>query len=580
MMKSFSFKGRIRLVFGIFILFALLMAVRLYFLQIVNGDKYSETADRQYVNISVNTYDRGSIFFKDKNGDLVSAAGLDSGYTVALNIRNMATDTDYYKELSDIIPLDSASFYSEISNGSSYVEIAHRVTEDQIKKVDDLNLAGLVVSNEKWRYYPGGSMASQLIGFVGYDDSGQNLVGRYGLEKYYDNVLERDNGSLYMNTFAQIFSNLSQNFMQNDNREGDVVTGIDPELQVYVDKIVSDTNKQWSSDVTGAIVMDPTTGQIYAMSVYPNFDLNNFQNAANVGVYLNPLVSSAYEMGSIIKPLTLAAALDSGAVTATSTYNDTASITVDGSTIHNYDDRGLGKNTPMQMILNDSRNVGASYLATIMGKPTMLKYFEGYGIGSETGIDLPNEAAGNIFNLTSNLKNSKLVEYDTASFGQGISMTPIMTARALSVLANGGKLVIPHIASQIDYKIGLPKTIDYSDEAIQVLKPSTSDEITQMLINVVDQALANGTLALQHYSIAAKTGTAQIARPASEGGGYYPNQYLHSFFGYFPAYNPKFLVFLYTLRPKNVDYASQTLTNPFFDITKFLINYYQIPPDR
>ncbi len=159
-------------------------------------------------------------------------------------------------------------------------------------------------------------------------------------------------------------------------------------------------------------------------------------------------------------------------------------------------------------------------------------------------------------------------------------MTPIMTVRALSVLANGGKLVIPHVVKKITYKVGLSKNISYVDEAKQVIKPETSEEISRMLVRVVDESLANGTMKMKNYSIAAKTGTAQIARPASEGGGYYPDKVLHSFFGYFPAYNPRFLVFLYTVEPKNIDYASKTLTGPFFDITKFLINYYQITPDR
>ena len=122
--------------------------------------------------------------------------------------------------------------------------------------------------------------------------------------------------------------------------------------------------------------------------------------------------------------------------------------------------------------------------------------------------------------------------------------------------------------------------ISYVNEAKQVIKKETSEEISRMLVRVVDEALVGGTMKMKNYSIAAKTGTAQIARPANEGGGYYSDKILHSFFGYFPAYNPRFLIFLYTLEPKNIDYASQTLTEPFFDITKFLINYYEIPPDR
>jgi cell division protein FtsI/penicillin-binding protein 2 len=213
-----------------------------------------------------------------------------------------------------------------------------------------------------------------------------------------------------------------------------------------------------------------------------------------------------------------------------------------------------------------------------LGKQKFLDYMQAYGIGSETGIDLPAEASGNIGNLLNNLTNNKKIEYATASYGQGISMTPIITVKALSALANGGKLIIPHVVSSIDYKVGLSKNISYVNEAKQVLKKETSEEISRMLVNVVDEAYKS--IKMEHYSIAAKTGTAQIARPAKEGGGYYPDRYLHSFFGYFPAYNPKFLVFLYTVEPKNVNYASQTLTGPFHDIANFLINYYEIPPDR
>ena len=290
-------------------------------------------------------------------------------------------------------------------------------------------------------------------------------------------------------------------------------------------------------------------------------------------------------MGSIIKPLTMAVGLDTEVITADSTYNDTGFIKVDGETIHNYDGKARGV-IDMQQVLNQSLNVGASYVATKIGKSNFLKYFQAFGIGSETGIDLPNEVAGNIRNLLNNLNNKKQIEYNTASFGQGIPMTPIITASVLSILANGGKIIIPHVVKEINYKIGFSEKVDYTNEAKQVLKNTTSEEITRMLINVVDQSLADGKRKMENYSIAAKTGTAQIARPLSEGGGYYSDKYLHSFFGYFPAYNPRFLVFLYTFKPTDVtnpladQYASQTLTDPFFNITHFLINYYEIPPDR
>jgi cell division protein FtsI (penicillin-binding protein 3)/stage V sporulation protein D (sporulation-specific penicillin-binding protein) len=557
------------------------MIIRLYFLQVVYGQNYSEKADRQYTSVSVDTYNRGSIFFQDKNQDLISAASLKTGYILALNPRIMATDTQmYYDKISKIIPIDAGSFYSKVSRvNDPYEEIARHIPEEKIKIINDIKLPGIIVEKENWRYYPGDSLAANMIGFVGFNNSGTDLEGRYGLEKYYDDNLKRDSGSLYVNAFAEIFSNINNNFIQNKDREADIVTSIDPEVQGYVEKIVSDIQKKWNSRITGSIVIDPKTGEIYSMAVSPTFNLNNFKNEVNVNIFSNPLISDAYEMGSIIKPLTMAAGIDDGDVTSKTTYNDKGYLEMDGRTIYNFDKKNRGV-VDMQAVLNNSLNTGATFVMNSLGKEKFLEYFKKYGIGSETGIDLPAEAAGNIGNLVNNLSNSKKIEYATASFGQGISMTPIITVKALSVLANGGKIIIPHVVKRIDYKVGFSKNISYINEAKQVIKKETSEEISRMLVRVVDEALAGGTMKMKNYSIAAKTGTAQIARPSQEGGGYYPDKVLHSFFGYFPAYNPRFLVFLYTVEPKNIDYASKTLTVPFFDIANFLINYYKISPDR
>ncbi len=557
------------------------MVLRLYFLQIIDGDAYSEKADRQYTSVSVDTFDRGNIFFLDKNNSQVAAASLKTGYILALNNKAVATDTEaYYKSISEVIPLDASFFYSKISKKDDpYEEIATHVSEEDIKKISELKLPGLIIEREKWRYYPGGRLGANVIGFVGYDDDGKTLVGRYGIEKYYNDSLSRNSGNLYVNTFAQIFSNVSKNFIQDSGREADIITSIDPEVQGYVEKIVSDMNQKWNSRISGGIVIDPNSGEIYSMAVSPSFNLNDFKDQKNVNIFSNPLVSDAYEMGSIIKPLTMAAGLDNSDVTAKTTYNDKGFLEMDGRTIYNFDKKGRGV-VDMQTVLNNSLNTGVVFVMNALGKGKFLEYMKGYGIGTETGIDLPSEAAGNISNLLNNLTNEKKIEYATASFGQGISMTPIITVRALSTLANGGKLVIPHVVKNMDYRIGLSKNISYVNEAKQVLKKDTSEEISRMLVRVVDEALLEGTMKMTNYSIAAKTGTAQIARPLNQGGGYYTDKILHSFFGYFPAYKPRFLVFLYTVEPKNIDYASKTLTSPFFDIAKFLINYYEIPPDR
>ena len=227
----------------------------------------------------------------------------------------------------------------------------------------------------------------------------------------------------------------------------------------------------------------------------------------------------------------------------------------------------------MQTVLNQSLNTGVSFIVKTMGKDRFREYFKALKFGNETGVDLPNETYG----LINNLNSPRDVEYATASFGQGIALTPIATVRALSALGNGGKLITPHIAKRIEYQDGTYKDITYP-EGDQVWSEETSEEISRMLTTVVDEALGGGKVKLEHYSIAAKTGTAQIAD--NENGGYYEDRFLHSFFGYFPAYEPEYLIFLYTVEPKGVQYASETLTSPFMELTKFLINYYNVPPDR
>jgi cell division protein FtsI/penicillin-binding protein 2 len=240
--------------------------------------------------------------------------------------------------------------------------------------------------------------------------------------------------------------------------------------------------------------------------------------------------------------------------------------------MYNFDKKGRGV-IPMQEAMGYSLNTGFVFLSQKIGHDNFRKYFTAFGLGSRTGIDLPNEARG----LIDNLNSPRDLEYGTASFGQGIAITPLETVRALSAIANGGTLITPHVVRQINYTAGLPKVISYPPGP-QVIKPETSKAVTDMLITDFDQYFENGAAKNPHYSIAEKTGTAQIALP--HGGGYYPDRNLHSFFGYLPAHDPKFLVFLYAVNPQGVPYSSLSLGPAFVDITKFLINYYELPPDR
>ncbi len=553
------------------ILFALVLVGRLYVLQVVSGEEFSSRADRQYLQSSYDYYDRGGIFFTPKEGEPVPAAFLRTGFLLAINPSLIEDPESTYQALASVIEIDRADFIAKASlTEDPYEEIANRVSSESADAIRALDLRGVSLYRERWRYYPGNTMGAHVLGFIAYNDD--VLAGRYGLERQYEDVLARNNDSVFVNFFAEIFSNIQQRVSGNSELEGDVITTIEPTVQGYLEEELRKVTDNWSSDYTGGIIMHPKTGAIYAMALYPTFDLNNFQSTADPTLFQNYLIESVYEMGSIIKPITLAAAIDAGVINRKTTYFDAGSITLNNRTISNYDGRARGL-TDMQQVLSQSLNTGVAFAVQQMGNTTFREYMEKLEIGMETGVDLPNEAYGLVNNLTS----TRDIEYVTASYGQGIALTPIATVRALSALANGGVLPNPHIVSRIDYRIGGSKKITPNPPK-RVFSEETSEEITRMLVEVVDTALLNGAAKNPNYSVAAKTGTAQVANP--NGGGYYEDVYLHSFFGYLPAYDPEFIVFLYTMNPKGVRYASETLTHSFLDITKFLINYYNIPPDR
>ncbi len=561
--------SRIRSISFLIFFFGLLLIGRLYFLQIVSGDELKDKADRQYVQSSYDYFDRGSIFFKTKGGVSFPAAALKTGFILAINPSLVKNPEQVWSDINAILPIDKEDFIARAQKkNSSYSVIAHKVSPDDASKIKDLAIPGVSLYKERWRYYPGNSLAAHTLGFIAFNED--ELAGRYGLERYYEDTLRRNNESVYVNFFAEIFSNIKGGIEGSNTLEGDLITSIEPSVQILLEEQLEKINEKWGSDYSGGIVMDPSNGEIVAMAVTPTFDPNNLKDETDSSIFSNPLVERVYEMGSIIKPLTMVAGIDAGAVTADTTYYDSGTVTLDKKTFSNFDGKGRGT-VNMQEVLNQSLNTGVAFVVRQMGKGNFARYMKDFGIGEETGIDLPNETHG----LVENLSSPRDIEYATASFGQGIAITPIQTVRALSVLANGGKLINPHIGQKIEYKIGGSKKI-YPGVDEQVIKKESAEEITRMLVSVVDNALLSGAVKMDHYSIAAKTGTAQIATK----GGYFDDKFLHSFFGYFPAYEAKFLVFLFSYDPKGVKYASETLTYPFMDITKFLINYYQIPPDR
>jgi len=555
------------------IVFAAVLLAKLFLIQIVHGNAYSEAANRQYATPATNIYERGTIYFERKDGQLVSAATQASGFKMAIEANKIVDPETTYQKLSKIIILDHDDFITRAGQKNDpYEEITHRLSPEQADAVSSLKLPGINIFKEKWRFYPGGNLASHLLGFVGYSD--KELGGRYGLERQYDSLLARNTDNPYINFFAEVFSNIHKTLFENIAPEGDIVTTIEPQVQNFLEKKLIETKDKYQIDSIGGIIMNPQDGSIYAMSAKPDFDPNSFSQIKTISVFSNPLVESVLEFGSVVKPLVMAAALDAGVVTADTTYDDKGSVIIEKHQIFNFDKKGRGPNTSMQEVLNQSLNTGIVFAEQRLGKEKLRDYLLAYGIKNKTRIDLPNETSG----LVSNILNSpREIEYANAAFGQGIALTPVELIRALASLGNGGNLVVPHVVKEIRYNNGTIEEMKYSTIPTKITK-ATSQEITRMLVTVMDKAIKEGSAKLDHFSVAVKTGTAQVADNTT--GGYYTDRHTHSFFGYFPAYDPKFMVFLYAVNPQGVLYAATTWADPFLDITKFLLNYYNVPPDR
>ena len=566
-----GFKARTRIIYLIIFLTGIIMTTRLFFLQVVNSEQYKNEANKQHFSPAAKNFDRGSIFFTEKSGRVISAAVVKNAYQIYMNPKVLEDSEDAYAKLSKIVSVNKTDFMAKAAKKNDpYEVIMHKVDKDKALAVDALNIKGLESYPESWRYYPAGKLASHVLGFVGY--KGDSLVGRYGLELAYEKKLKRDLDKKPVNSFAEIFYGIKK-IVAGGLENADITLTLEPTVQSMLEKKLEEILEKYKGKMSGGIIMEPSTGKIVAMSAKPDFDPNFYSEEENIGVFTNPLVESVFEMGSIAKPLTMAAAIDGGGVRPDTMYTDNGFVKYGSAIIKNYDGKARGK-VDMQEVLSSSLNTGAVFAMQSIGKEKFSEYIRNYGMGNRTGIELPNEVSGKISNI---IDNNRELEYATASFGQGIAVTPMEMTVALASLANGGKIVKPYLVDKITID-GFRDKKTQPEVIRQVISKEASEDISRMLVKVVDGALLGGKYKMENYTVAAKTGTAQYMEAGSKN--YSEEEYLHTFFGYVPAFEAKFIVFLFVAKPQGVLYASHTLTEPFMDITKFLLNYYEVPPDR
>ncbi len=527
-----SVENRLLVLTFIFIFAGLLIWGRFFFLSVIYHDYYVARVNSAAVS---NAAPRGSIFLTDKDS-LPYAAALNKEFPLIFAAPSKVKEPEVMAEkLAGILDLDKEFLIQKLSKPDDPYEILKKKVSDEIVDViKSEKFTGIGIDEETNRYYPEGLFLSHVIGFLGFNQNGQ--AGQYGLEEYYDKEL------------AGI------------SRGNDLILTIDSAIQVKAGGLLAEAISKWNADGGSIIVMNPKNGDILAMTSLPDFDANRYSEIKDKGIFINPATQNLFEPGSVFKPLTMAIGLETGAVTPETEYNNTGSVVVGGRLISNsITDKNLGLQT-MTKVLEQSLNTGAVFVAQKVPKNVFLKYLESFGIDGKTGIDIP-EVGGNL----SNLESGRDINFATASFGQGVALTPLALIRSLSVIAGGGRLIKPHLSVNAG-----------KSDAPEVISAETAAKLTSMMIKVVENG-SGKRASVDGYTIAGKTGTAQI--PDLKKGGYL-DEYIHSFVGFAPAYDPKFIALIKIDNPKNIRFAESTAVPVFHDLASFIFSYLQIPPDK
>ncbi|PIY78475.1 MAG: hypothetical protein COY82_02285, partial [Parcubacteria group bacterium CG_4_10_14_0_8_um_filter_35_7] len=420
-------------------------------------------------------------------------------YAVPKQIKNpqeMAT------KLAKILGLPQGELLGKFSKKDDpYEPIKHKVTREEMGEMDKLNLEGIGFVREDFRYYPEGNMASHILGFVGCDEGG--CSGRYGLEGYFDKELSGKQGSLILERDAiGRWIAVGGKTIKEKEDGVDIILTIDRNIQFVAFQKLKETVEKHGAEGGTIIIMNPKTGAIIAMASYPDFDPNEYSRVRDVRVFNNPAVFDQYEPGSIFKIITMAAAIDAGKVTPQTTYNDEKGyVKVDKYVINNSNFQAHGMIT-MTQVLEKSINTGAIFAVDLVGIDLFREYVKKFGFGTLTGIELSSEVLGDIDQLN---KKSDVYLFP-ASFGQGISVTPIQMITAVAAIANKGKLMKPYIVDTI-VKADGERVRTHPKEVRKVISSRTATLLTGMMTSVIQNGYGKRA-GVPGYYVAGKTGTA------------------------------------------------------------------------
>lgn len=566
--------SRDRLVGVLFTVAFIMLVARLFWWQVIKASELGKSAQSQYSDQRRIHAGRGDILAQD----LTWLAGSNEVWLVYADLPNI-------KESPRRVANQLAPFFIEdehdrtkLLSESSRIEgllarddvvwlaLKHKVGREVKEKIEQLNISGIGFEKQEERTYPEASSAAQLLGFVGKDENGEDQ-GYFGLEGYYNLPLSGKPGFLEQEKDARGIPIVFGQSREVSAVGGvDLVTHIDKTVQMTIEEKLANGLEKYGALQGTVIVMRPQDGAILGMSSYPSYDPRSYQDYTD-DLFKNPAVSDSFEPGSIFKVLVMAAALDSGVVEP-DTICDICDkpVKVDKYWIRTWNDKYRANSTMTDVIVH-SDNVGMTFVAQKLGSDRLYDYLYSFGIGRQTGIDLQGE-----FNPGLRERGKwNVVDLATASFGQGIAVTPIQILRAVSAIANDGVLVTPQVVDKIKIE-GWEQDIK-PVRGSRVISKESAQDITAMMVEAASRGEARWT-ALRGFEVAGKTGTAQV--PVE--GHYDEDKTIASFIGFAPADDPKFIMLVTLKEPQSSPWGSGTAAPLWFDIAKDLFPYFKIQP--
>lgn len=540
---------------------------RLFYLQIKEGSYYKAMAQGQQNSVSEVQGERGSIYFK--NGEIMATNEQDP--YVFISPEEITDKDKVADDLSQVLGIAKGTITELMSRQGSYYEVVkYDLSKNEEDKLNTLDLTGVHIGYQDKRYYPQNNTASQIVGFINADGAGQ-----YGLEGYYDDILQGKTAvqKQEKNPWGFLLS-----LTDNSSMDGaSITTTIDYNIQFMAEKILKEGIDKYDAEGGQIIVMDPNTGAIIAMAQYPNFDPNNYQTAS-MADFQNSCTQKLFEPGSIFKPVTMSAAINENAVTPDTTFDDKLGYTQFGTyKVYNYSNKAWGQIT-MTDALRHSINTGLMFAEQRLGDDKFYSYLNKYGFFSGTNVDLAGEVYSDNSELTKAYKNNIEVTLGNVSFGQGIAMNPLQIVRAFAAVINGGKLVKPYVVSEID-KNGTKQEIQPEVVRDNIITAQSSATLRNMLISVVESGFGN-LAKVPGYYIGGKTGTAQVPYTSlgiNKSG--YSDHTWQTFMGFAPALDPKFIALIKLDNPTATKTSEYSAVPMFYDLAKYIFDYWQIPPD-